>query len=85
MIDLQQIQCSCANIIHRTTYDINNVGNQIWDKILLLEIESNDEVRQYRKKNKKIKFRNINKCKNDTTSCESSVINQKQKRYRKFW
>ena len=52
MIDLQQIQCSCANIINRTTYDINNVGNQIRDKILLLEIESNDEVRQYRKKNK---------------------------------
>ena len=31
----------------------NNVGNQIRDKILLLEIESNDEVRKYRKKIKK--------------------------------
>ena len=50
MIDLRQIQCSCANIINRTTYDINNVGNQIRDKILLLEIESNDEVRKYREK-----------------------------------
>ena len=50
MIDLQQIQYSCANIINRTTCDINNVGNQIRDKILLLEIESNDEVRKYRKK-----------------------------------
>ena len=70
MIDLQQIQCSCANIINRTTYDINNVGNQIRDKILLLEIESNDEVRKYRRKNKKIKFGNTNKCKNDTRSCE---------------
>ena len=48
MIDLQQIQYSCANIINRTTYDINNIGNQIGDKI-----ESNDEVRQYRKKIKK--------------------------------
>ena len=50
MIDLQQIQCSCANIINRRTCDINNVGNQIRDKILLLEIESNDEVQKYRKK-----------------------------------
>ena len=48
MIDLQQIQCSCANIINRTTCDINNVGNQTKDEILLSEIESNDEVRKYR-------------------------------------
>ena len=60
MIDLQQIQCSCANIINRTTYNINNVGNQIRDKILLFEIESNDEVRK--KKNEKIKFGNTNTC-----------------------
>ena len=51
-------------------YDINNVGNQIGDKILLLEIESNVEVRKCRKKNKKIKFGNTNKWKNDTRSCE---------------
>ena len=68
MTDLQQIQCSCANIINRTTYNINNVGNQIRDKILLFEIESNDEVRK--KKNEKIKFGNTNTCKNDTRSCE---------------
>ena len=49
MTDLQQIQCSCANIINRTTYNINNVGNQIRDKILLFEIESNDEVRKKKK------------------------------------
>ena len=51
MVDEQQIQRSCANIINRTAYDINNVENQIKDKILLLEIESNDEVRKYRNKN----------------------------------